>query len=96
MKRVGKEEHLLTDNEVIVNDKKNNTEVIDNILIQKPNSQLGIGKYWVSHLSLHIYNTGTPKYRFHCKCKSLDKNPKRRASIGKLNFLSKKQLDIDI
>ncbi len=92
MKRVGKDEHLLTENEVIVNDKKNNTEVIDNILIQKPNSQLGIGKLSFP-LRLHIYNLARPNIDSILNEKIYN-DPKKAA--WKTKLLSKKQLVKDI
>ncbi len=51
IKKVKEDEHLLTDNSIYVNDKKNSTEVITNLLYQKRNSILiGIP------LRLYIYN----------------------------------------
>ena len=55
VKRVGENEYLLTDNTVYVNDKKNNTEVIKNLLHQKPNSKLfGVP------IRLYIFNWAKP------------------------------------
>jgi outer membrane protein assembly factor BamA len=55
MKRVGKNEHLLTENTVIVDDKKDKTETISNLIYQKPNGTLlGIP------LRLNIYNLARP------------------------------------
>ena len=92
MKRVGNDEHLLTENEVIVNDKKNNTEIIDNILIQKPNSQLGIGKLSFP-LRLHIYNLARPNID-SILYEKIYNDPKKVA--WKIKLLSKKQLAKDI
>ena len=51
IKRVKEEEHLLVENSIYVNDKKNNSEVITNLLYQKRNTRLfGIP------LRLYIYN----------------------------------------
>ncbi|MCB0383007.1 MAG: BamA/TamA family outer membrane protein [Psychroserpens sp.] len=55
MKRVGKNEHLLTENTVIVDDKKDKTETISNLIYQKPN-----GKLLGIPLRLHIYNLARP------------------------------------
>ncbi len=55
IKRVGENEYLLTDNKVFVNDKKNNTEVIKNLLHQKPNSKLfGVP------IRLYVFNWAKP------------------------------------
>lgn len=55
MKNVGKDEHLLTETEVLVDGKKDNTETVSNLVFQKPNSKLlGIP------LRLHIYNIARP------------------------------------
>ncbi len=55
MKRVGKNEHLLVENTVLVDDKKDKTETVSNLIYQKPNgSLLGIP------LRLHIYNLARP------------------------------------
>lgn len=55
MKRVEDNEHLLISNTVLVNDKKNNTETINNLIYQKPN-----GKLLGIPLRLHIYNLARP------------------------------------
>nr|WP_299338600.1 BamA/TamA family outer membrane protein [uncultured Psychroserpens sp.] len=55
MKRVKKDEHLLMNNTVLVDDKKNNTETVTDLIYQKPNGTLlGIP------LRLHIYNLARP------------------------------------
>jgi outer membrane protein assembly factor BamA len=55
VKRVAEDEHLLSKTSVIVNDKKDNTEIINSLLYQKPNRKIaGIP------LRLHIYNTARP------------------------------------
>ncbi len=55
VKRVGENEYLLTDNNIFVNGKKNNTEIVKNLLYQKPNSKLfGVP------LRLYIYNWAKP------------------------------------
>ena len=85
VKRVAQDEHLLIDNTVYVNDKKDNTEVINNQLYQQPNS-----KILNIPLRLHVYNMARPNIDSIVNA-NLDKNPKRRERLE--NFLSKKQLD---
>lgn len=55
MKRVGKNDHLLTENTVLVDDKKNKTETVSNLMYQKPN-----GKLLGIPLRLHIFNLARP------------------------------------
>ena len=85
VKRVGQNQHLLTQNSVFVNDDKNSTEEINNLIYQRPNSKL-LG----FPLRLHIYNLARIN-RDSLFEVWLDKNPKRRARLTKK--LSKKQLD---
>ena len=55
VKRVAEDEHLLTKNTVLINEKKDNTETINNLLYQEPNRKiLGVP------LRLHIYNMARP------------------------------------
>ena len=75
VKRVAEDEHLLSKTSVIVNDKKDNTETINNLLYQKPNRKIaGIP------LRLHIYNTARPN-RDSLFEAWLNKNQKRRARL---------------
>lgn len=85
VKRVSENEHLLTENTVLINDKKDNTETINNLLYQKPNRKILSIPLW-----LHIYNTAR-KNRDSLFEIWLDKKPKRRIRLTK--GLSKKQLD---
>lgn len=55
MKRVGKNEHLLTKNTVLVDDKKDNSETVSNLIYQKTN-----GKLLGVPLRLHIFNLARP------------------------------------
>ncbi len=55
VKRVGEYEHLLTDNSIFINDKKNNTESIKNLLYQKRNSKL-----FQFPFRLYIHNWAKP------------------------------------
>ncbi|WP_298898138.1 BamA/TamA family outer membrane protein [uncultured Psychroserpens sp.] len=85
MKRVEKNEHLLTNNTVLVNDKKNTTETISNLLYQKPNGTLlGIP------LRVHIYNLARPNIDsiLNAKYRNPD-NPR----TGLKNLLSLKQYE---
>lgn len=85
VKRVADDEYLLTKNTIKINDKKNNTEVINNLLYQEPNRKiLGIP------LRLHVYNTARPNIDSILVAK-LNKTPRRKQKLEK--FLSKKQLD---
>ncbi|WP_298554777.1 BamA/TamA family outer membrane protein [uncultured Algibacter sp.] len=85
VKRVSETEHLLTENSIIVNNKKNNTETLNNLLYQSPNRKiLGMP------LRLHLYNTAR-KNRDSIFEAWLDKKPKRRKRLEKR--YSKKQID---
>ncbi len=85
VKRIGEDQHLLTQTSIFVNGKKNATEEISNLIYQHPNSKL-LGY----PLRLHIYNLARNN-RDSLFEVWLDKNPKRRARLTKK--LSKKQLD---
>jgi len=75
VKRVAEDEHLLSKTSVIVNDKKDNTEIINSLLHQKPNRKIaGIP------LRLHIYNTARPN-RDSLFETWLNKRQKRRARL---------------
>ena len=75
VKRVGDNEHLLTETSIYVNDKKSNKEELSNLLYQKRNSRaLGIP------LRLHIYNWARPD-RDSIFEAWLDENPKRRERL---------------
>ncbi|GAA3609492.1 BamA/TamA family outer membrane protein [Flavivirga amylovorans] len=85
VKRVAENEHLLTNTAVVVNERKDNTETINNLLYQKPNRKIaGIP------LRLHIYNLARNN-RDSLFEAWLDATPKRRARLTKK--LSKKQLN---
>lgn len=85
VKRVAEDEQLLTNNTVLINNKKDKTETINNLLYQKPNRKiLGIP------LRLHIYNTARPSRDSTFEA-WLDKNPKRRERLK--NLFSQKQVD---
>lgn len=85
VKRVPEDKYLLTKNTVYVNDKKDKSETINNLLYQKPNSK--ILNY---PLRLNIYNLARPNIDSIVNA-NLDKKPNKRAHLE--SFLSKKQLD---
>ena len=85
IKRVGENEHLLTQTSAYVNGKKNATEEINNLISQHPNSKL-LG----FPLRLHIYNLAREN-RDSLFEVWLDKKPERRERLTKK--LSKKQVD---
>ncbi|OEK07421.1 hypothetical protein A8C32_18485 [Flavivirga aquatica] len=87
VKRVADNEYLLTKNSVIINDKKDNTEAINNLIYQKPNSKIPL---FGTPLRLHLYNTARPN-RDSLFEVWLDKKPKRRERFTKR--YSKKQVD---
>jgi len=90
VKHVAENEHLLTDTKVLINGKKNNTETINNLLYQKPNSKIpALGM----PLRLHIYNLARPNIDSILKAK-IYSNPKKVA--WKTKLLSKKQFDKEI
>jgi len=85
VKRVPENKQLLIDNHIYINDKKNNTERINNLLFQQRNKKLaGIP------LKLYIYNSARPNIDSIINAK-IDSKPKKRERLER--FLSKKQLD---
>ncbi|TXE07201.1 BamA/TamA family outer membrane protein [Seonamhaeicola algicola] len=84
-KRVPENAFLLTKNTVNINDKKNNTEAINNLIVQSPNRKI-LG----TPLRLHIYNLAR-KNRDSLFEAWLDEKPNRRERLTKT--LSKKQVD---
>jgi hypothetical protein len=84
VKRVSENQHLLTQTNVKVNGKSNNTEAINNLLVQKNNSTV-----FNYPLRLHIYNLARDNKDSIFEA-WLDKNPKRRERLTKK--LSLKQL----
>ncbi|MCH4553627.1 translocation and assembly module lipoprotein TamL [Aestuariibaculum lutulentum] len=87
VKRVGENEHLLTNNTVIINDKKNSTETINNLLYQKPNSKVPV---LGTPLRLQIYNLARPDID-SIMDEKIYNDPKKLARKTKL--VSRKQLD---
>ena len=85
MKRVGANDHLLTENTVLVDDKKDKTETISNLIYQKPNGQLlGIP------LRLHIFNLARPNIDSILNAKY--RNPENPRT-GQKKLLSLKQYE---
>ena len=78
VKRVANDEHLLTNNTIIIDREKENSETLNNLLYQKPNSKIP--------LRLHIYNLARPNIDSILAIKLADSSKK---SLKR--FLSKKQ-----
>lgn len=78
VKRVPNDEHLLTNNTIIVDGKKDKSETISNLLYQKPNSKVP--------LRLHIYNLARPNIDSLLQTKLTDSSKQ-----GTKRWLSKKQ-----
>lgn len=88
VKRVPDNEYLLTDNEVYINDKKDKSETINNLLYQRPNRTiLGIP------LRLYIYNAARPNIDSILQAKIYEDEDKME---WKTAVLSRKQLEKDI
>jgi outer membrane protein assembly factor BamA len=85
VKRVPEGRHLLTDNDITVNGKKETDDVIEEQLYQKPNSSI-LGY----RLRLNLFNLANPNPDSTFKAK-FKNNPGRYERMAKL--LSKKQVD---
>ncbi|MEM1001597.1 MAG: hypothetical protein AAGH46_02985, partial [Bacteroidota bacterium] len=57
MKRVPKDEHLVTKNTVLIDGKLNKEESIKNLVVQKENGKIALIN---SPFKLHIYNLARP------------------------------------
>lgn len=87
VKRVPEGAHLLIENTVLINGKKDKSELINNLLYQEPNSRIPlIG----TPLRLHVYNLARNN-RDSLFEVWLDESPKRRERLT--NGLSAKQLE---
>jgi len=86
IKRVGEKDYLLTDTSIYVNDKRDLTETVNNLLYQKPNSKLALG----IPLRLHIYNLAK-EYPDSSYANWLDKRSKRKERLKRI--YSNKQVD---
>jgi len=78
VKRVAEDEHLLTQNTVVIDGKKDNSETINNLLYQKPNSKVP--------LRLLIYNLARPNLD-----SILEKTLADSSKQGAKKLLSRKQ-----
>ncbi|WP_417371141.1 BamA/TamA family outer membrane protein [Gelidibacter japonicus] len=87
VKRVSKDEHLLMDNTVYVNDKKNNTDALNSLLFQKPNGRFPL---FGIPIRLHIYNLARPNIDSILNAKY--RNPED-PKTGLKNFISLKQYE---
>lgn len=85
LKRVGKNEHLLIENKVLVDDKKDKSTDVNNLINQKPNTKL-LG----FNLGLHFYNLARDN-RDSIFDAWLEKKPKRKNRLAKR--YSQKQVD---
>lgn len=86
LKRVAEDEHVLSENIIMVNGKKENTETLKGLLYQKPNAKI---PFLGLPLRLHIYNLARPNIDSILEIK-LNRKPNRKEHLE--NFLSKKQL----
>ena len=87
VKRLGKDDLLLTNNTVFVNDKKNNTDALNNLLYQKPNGKFPL---FGIPIKLHIYNLARPHIDSILDVKY--RNPDDPKTAFK-NFISLKQYE---
>ncbi|MEO9076022.1 MAG: BamA/TamA family outer membrane protein [Gelidibacter sp.] len=87
VKRVSKDDLLLTKNTVYINDKKNNTDALNNLLYQKTNGKFPL---FGIPIKLHIYNLARPNIDsiLDAKYRNPD-DPK----TGLKNFISLKQYE---
>lgn len=88
VKRVKDGEHLVTENVILEDNKKNKQERVNNIIIQKSNS--GMQGLFNFPLKLHIYNLARPNIDSIIESNILSNPNKVRR---KTNLLSKKQFD---
>lgn len=88
VKRVAEQDYLLTKNTIKVNNKVNYSEVLDNLMVQQPNSKIARVP-----LRLYIYNLARPNIDSILQEKIYN-NPEKLA--WKTKVLSRKQLDKDI
>ncbi|WP_299519926.1 BamA/TamA family outer membrane protein [Winogradskyella sp.] len=91
VKRVKADEHLITKNTIMVDDKVNKEERVNNLIIQKTN--LGMKGLLGFPLRLHVYNLARPNIDSILEAKVLSDSSKVR---WKTKLLSKKQFDREI
>lgn len=87
VKRVNKDDLLLMDNAVYINDKKNNTDALNNLLYQKPNGKFPL---FGIPIKLHIYNLARPNIDSILDAKYRNPNDPKN---GLKNFISIKQYE---
>ena len=87
VKRVAKNEHLLTNTSLTVNDKVEKSESVNNLLYQQPNGKLPLLNI---PLRLYVYNLARPNIDSIVKAK-YEKNPKKTERLKR--FLSEKQFE---
>ncbi|MDT0559364.1 BamA/TamA family outer membrane protein [Ichthyenterobacterium sp. W332] len=87
IKRVKKDDYLLTENTVYIDGKKEKSEDINNLIYQKPNSKIPL---LGTPVRLHVFNLARPNIDSIMK-ERIYGNPKKLKRKTKL--LSKKQLD---
>lgn len=87
VKRLSKDELLLMDNTVQVNNKKNNTDELNSLLYQKPNGKFPL---FGIPIRLHIYNLARPNIDSIVNAKYRNPNDPK---TGLKNFLSLKQYE---
>lgn len=87
VKRVGENQHLLTENNLIINGEKIANDTISNTIVQKPNTRIPLIK---TPLRLFIYNIARPNIDSILMEKYYN-NPEKMERKSKL--LSRKQLD---
>ncbi|MHA7842190.1 MAG: translocation and assembly module lipoprotein TamL [Winogradskyella sp.] len=91
VKRVKSNEHLITKNTIVEDDKVNKEERVNNIILQKTNS--GMNSLFGFPLKLHVYNLARPNIDSIIEAKVLSDSSKVR---WKTKLLSKKQFDREI
>ncbi|RLJ67409.1 surface antigen-like protein [Lacinutrix venerupis] len=87
VRRVPKNEHLLTKTTIKVNNVNEDRDVINNLIYQKPNASI---PYTNIKTRLYIYNLARPNLDSILEAK-IANNPKR--TQRQINFLSKKQFE---
>ena len=79
MKRVKSNEHLITKNTIIVDEKVTKEERVNNLIIQKTNS--GIDRFLGFPLRLHVYNLARPNIDSILEAKVLSDSSKVQPAI---------------
>ncbi|WP_147678256.1 translocation and assembly module lipoprotein TamL [Algibacter pacificus] len=87
LKRVAEDDHILSENTILVNGKKESSETLNNLLYQKPNTKI---PFLGLPLRLVIYNLARPNIDSIIDAR-LNSRPNKQKHLE--NFLSKKQLN---